>query len=186
MKRCSKCKLELPLSDFTRIKSGEEGLRPRCQGCIREDKRIAYAANPIPAREAILRYQDRHPESLERKRQTQPNRSSWYLMYRYGITLADYDRILVNQGGECANPGCRKTPPVDRRFHVDHDHRCCPGRNSCGKCIRGLLCPPCNQALGMAQDDATRLEGLAIYVRQYRNRSDSTYDGDNLHFAGLV
>ena len=27
---------------------------------------------------------------------------------------------------------------------VDHDHACCPGQMSCGRCIRGSICQPCN------------------------------------------
>ncbi|MFE3547411.1 endonuclease domain-containing protein [Streptomyces kronopolitis] len=30
-------------------------------------------------------------------------------------------------------------------LHLDHDHTCCPGKGeSCGQCIRGLLCWGCN------------------------------------------
>lgn len=37
---------------------------------------------------------------------------------------------------------------ADAVFHIDHDHSCCNGGTSCGKCIRGLLCRSCNMSLG--------------------------------------
>src|SRR6266496_914731 len=36
---------------------------------------------------------------------------------------------------------------------IDHDHDCCPGSASCGKCIRGFLCGLCNSAIGMLNND---------------------------------
>lgn len=36
-------------------------------------------------------------------------------------------------------------------LHIDHDHSCCPGNYSCGKCLRGLLCPGCNSNLGWVE-----------------------------------
>jgi hypothetical protein len=34
--------------------------------------------------------------------------------------------------------------------HIDHDHDCCPGSYTCGKCVRGVLCAPCNRTLTTA------------------------------------
>lgn len=70
-----------------------------------------------------------------------------YLWSAYKITLEDYDRILASQGGVCMI--CKK-PPGKRNLAVDHDHSCCPGKTTCGKCIRGLLHAPCNGKLDWA------------------------------------
>lgn len=51
-----------------------------------------------------------------------------------------------------------------RDFCIDHDHACCPGTNTCGECVRGVLCGPCNTALGFARDDKARLESLVSYL----------------------
>lgn len=47
---------------------------------------------------------------------------------------------------------------------VDHDHRCCPGNRSCGKCVRGLLCYGCNVAAGLLGDDSDQVLKLAAYL----------------------
>lgn len=67
----------------------------------------------------------------------------YHLRTRYGLTAEQYDAILESQGGGCAICG-----RGDIQFTVDHDHACCPGKRSCGKCVRGILCTRCNQAIG--------------------------------------
>lgn len=95
------------------------------------------------------------------------NRSTG-LQRKFGITLTQYEEILDRQGGGCA--ACGRTESANGRFlAVDHDHACCPTDETCGGCIRGLLCNPCNLLLGLAQDDTARLAALARYI----NRSPS-------------
>ncbi|WP_108999255.1 endonuclease VII domain-containing protein [Streptomyces rishiriensis] len=66
----------------------------------------------------------------------------------YQITLPRRNAILRFQGDVCAL--CQEGLPIDHCpdavsfWHVDHDHRCCPPGGSCGRCVRGLLCLPCN------------------------------------------
>jgi hypothetical protein len=82
----------------------------------------------------------------------------------YGISAADYESMLATQGGGCAI--CSVPPEPDRRLYVDHDHRCCPGRRSCGECVRGLLCRHCNLALGQFGDDPNRVAQAAEYLKR--------------------
>lgn len=93
--------------------------------------------------------------------------SAYGLQYRNGITLDQYDELLAGQGGGCAICGKRK-PGGQGRFHVDHDHACCPGARSCGRCVRGLLCSRCNVGLGSFQDDVDRLTAAAAYLMTRR------------------
>jgi hypothetical protein len=74
--------------------------------------------------------------------------------------------MLAEQGGECL--GCRARPTVTgRKLYVDHDHACCPGPESCGECVRGLLCMVCNWVVGRVRDDAQTMERLASYLRAH-------------------
>jgi hypothetical protein len=88
-------------------------------------------------------------------------------MNRYGITQEQYDEFFRVQEGLCAI--CKKEP-IDESLSVDHDHSCCPTRDRCcGKCIRGLLCGPCNRMLGLADDDVERLAEAIAYLERQGN-----------------
>lgn len=118
------------------------------------------------------RLADLSPE--ERERRTQLNRD-WYrsnprpnaknveqhLKHRYGITPQDRERMLLNQGGCCYLCGDLLDLAQPRKVHVDHDHACCPGTKTCGKCIRGIACDPCNRGVGYFRDDPQRMRRVA-------------------------
>lgn len=82
--------------------------------------------------------------------------------YLYGLTAEDLDALMAAQGGVCAI--CGSQPDPVRGLDVDHDHACCPGKQSCGKCIRGLLCNSCNLAIGKLRDDPAMLRRAADYL----------------------
>lgn len=85
------------------------------------------------------------------------------LLRKYRITLEDYERLLQEQGGRCAI--CHATEcSTGKRFAVDHDHDCCPGQKTCGKCVRGLLCNNCNRLLGYLGDSVVRARSIAVYL----------------------
>ena len=63
----------------------------------------------------------------------------------------------------------------DVNFHVDHDHTCCPAQNSCGKCIRGIVCSRCNMLVdkyerGNIRKDNQRLPDIIKYLDKYKKR----------------
>ena len=79
--------------------------------------------------------------------------------YRYGITRQEMASLL--DGTLC--PICEtRTKNV-----IDHDHSCCPGRQSCGKCIRGALCRPCNATLENAVGE--RKKKVDLYLLNYES-----------------
>lgn len=83
-------------------------------------------------------------------------------LHYYGITAAQYDAMLERQGGGCAI--CGEQCTSGRRLAIDHDHTCCPGDKTCGKCVRGLLCGPCNQGIGKLKDSPRLLIAAASYL----------------------
>lgn len=88
-----------------------------------------------------------------------------YRLRKYNVTEAEYNAMLEKQGGVCAI--CGRTSGA-RRFHIDHDHSCCPGGGSCGECVRGLLCGNCNSGLGQFKDDPEVLHSAIEYIKRYR------------------
>lgn len=87
------------------------------------------------------------------------------LVRTYGLTLDEYRRMLDSQNGGCAI--CGQSNPGGRALAVDHDHACCPGAKTCGKCIRALLCDRCNRMLGLAQDSRDLLASAGWYLRKH-------------------
>lgn len=78
---------------------------------------------------------------------------------RYGV---DPQELYLKQDGRCAI--CSE-PFGESSPCVDHDHNCCPDRlKSCGKCVRGLLCNPCNKGIGFFNDNPARLLEAAKYL----------------------
>lgn len=94
-----------------------------------------------------------------------PEKVRKYQLKRYNISLEDYNKLLDDQDNKCAI--CQRTFTQDDIICVDHDHKCCPGKNSCGKCIRGLLCKSCNFLLGNSGDNATVLLQASKYIEKY-------------------
>lgn len=90
------------------------------------------------------------------------------LRVKYGITLVQLEQMVSNQDSRCAI--CLREFTEDRVPNVDHDHDCCPGEMTCGKCIRGVLCRRCNHVLlGAANDDPQLLRRAANHVERVQS-----------------
>ena len=101
----------------------------------------------------------------ERSRQYRIGKELELELKRFSMTLEQYNDMLSKQDHKCLI--CFE-PEKNRRLSIDHDHDCCAGRNSCGKCVRGLLCNNCNNGLGRFKDDAEKLRRAAQYLESFR------------------
>jgi hypothetical protein len=117
----------MPYKNREEEKAWQSKWRKKNAKRLRQKEREAYAKNPRPSQSATMKY-------------------------KYGITYDEYDLLLEKQGGGCGICGS-KIPGGRGRFHIDHDHSCCPTEKTCGKCVRGLLCAHCNTKLGMLESD---------------------------------
>lgn len=72
----------------------------------------------------------------------------------YGLENGEFDRLMLCQDEKCA--ACQD--PIGPDCHVDHDHAT--------GIVRGLLCGPCNPALGHLKDDPSRTARLLEYLER--------------------
>lgn len=134
---CTKCDVSKDETFFTRRKTHRPGkLVSVCTPC-----KVAYNSQ----------YRKENSEkvaNIERKSKFKK---------QYGITLEDYNEMLVKQNGTCAicktdTPNCRT-----KFFAVDHCH-------TTGK-VRGLLCSSCNRGLGLFKDNVCSLLKAIDYLK---------------------
>lgn len=92
-------------------------------------------------------------------------RRQYHLNKIYGITIEQYNELFDKQNGCCAICGKHQTEN-EKALAVDHDHSCCDGQKSCGKCIRGLLCSNCNRGLGLFKDNEEVLMRALNYIKR--------------------
>ncbi len=122
--------------------------RKKCGSCNHLDNKLR------PKKHATLEDKQKAVFASHRKRTCK----------KYGLTVEAYDAIWAAQDGMCA--ACHRTEAEAglQKLCVDHDHACCPGKRSCGKCVRALLCSDCNRALGILNDDPRRIADLQFYI----------------------
>lgn len=139
MKTCSKCHTARPTSDFHASAPAPDGLRSDCKSCVREYQRGRSGA-----------------------------RADYLRAARYGLSPEAYAELIEASGEAC--PICEELFSVsdfNSNRVIDHDHACCPGKSTCGECVRGLLCRQCNMALGKFEqsgDAVAMLERAITYL----------------------
>jgi hypothetical protein len=124
-----------------------------------KDCREAGVTTARPAVHPGPRCATHHRQEQRRKRLAASGR---HVQRTYGLTPDEYTRLYEAQGRRCAI--CRRATGATKRLAVDHDHGCCPGPTSCGKCVRGLVCGPCNDVLAHARDDADYFRRAIRYL----------------------
>lgn len=139
MKKCSRCKKVKPESDFA--KGSKEGsLHSYCRDCVREHR---------------SEWNEQNADRVTAQR----------LYANYRLRPEDLARMLEEQGFKCLI--CPKEFDLSKRgsFQIDHDHSCCPGKTSCGYCVRGLLCPQCNRSMWWAEKYASEYKAYLSMPR---------------------
>lgn len=101
----------------------------------------------------------RKREPWTKERRTACSRKT-SLKKKYGLSIDDYNQILLRQQGVCAICASPPSGRGNRAFlAVDHDHL------SGG--VRGLLCHKCNSGIGLLNDDPCLIDKARAYLLAY-------------------
>jgi recombination endonuclease VII len=119
-----------------------------------------------PCLQANRDYNNAKQREYQQQPEPRRRRLESYRKYRTGLTPEAFAELIESQDGRCAICGS-PDPGGHGNWHADHDHACCPGVRSCGKCLRGALCAGCNMALGLFHDDLGRLRSAIAYLESY-------------------
>ena len=179
MKTCTKCGSNGP---FYKDKSTKDGLTYTCRNCIRNraDEWVAknpeqvkhnhdawVTAHPESTKEYLTRHIENDSKAYSAKRAVYLRRSR--LKTKYGITEAEWDIVFKEQNGLCCICLCN-LPTNKSKCATDHDHE--SGKR------RGILCMPCNLALGGFKDNSILLRHAVDYLEEWkRNHASEQAEG---------
>lgn len=161
------CAQEKPLEAFSWRNRADGERQTRCKACFAEANRQSRARNLEKTRARDRAYHDanRAHRNAERRRRYEAEDPAARRVKRaaatFGITIEQYNEMLIRQDGVCAicrSEETRTRAGTIRALCVDHDHET--------GAVRGLLCGLCNCLLGYAQDDRTRLLAAVNYLKE--------------------
>jgi len=111
-------------------------------------------------------YHNKSNSYLGKDRRCKPcsteRRHEYHLMSEYNLTVEEYDNMLNEQGGTCANEACNYGLDDDHKLYVDHCHKT--------GTVRGLLCLWCNSAEGYLKGSPEVAQGLINYMKKHNNK----------------
>ena len=84
---------------------------------------------------------------------------------RYGLSIEDYNNLLIKQHGVCAicfkpETTIHGTSKRVQPLAIDHN-------KETGK-VRGLLCSKCNTAIGLLDESCERAQALIAYLESFK------------------
>jgi len=133
---------------------------------IRAYKREVYHRNVERSRAQQTEWREANPEKIEARRAAYRERGRMnYIRRTYGLEPDQYFGLYDRQEGRCAICLCdlpRDRPTREQMKagvlapHVDHCHDT--------GAIRGILCGPCNQGLGLLRESVANLARAVDYL----------------------
>jgi len=125
MQTCGTCGVEKNDEDF-HWKVFNSRRSNKCKQCAKEYKAKYYKANTDKIKAQTKAWREENGKAGA----------------RYRLSNKEFAELFDRFDGKCWLCRLREAKVID------HDHACCPGDWTCGKCVRGALCVGCNTRLG--------------------------------------
>ena len=120
-----------------------------------------YEKNKDKIKEVKKEYREKNKDKIKEYYEKNKDKiKESRLMRKYGLSLEDYEKMLVSQKYIC--PICKEKLDINenngKRIVVDHDHNT--------EAVRGLIHANCNSLLGFAGDNNKILLNAKEYLEQ--------------------
>jgi len=146
-KICTKCLTEQDISNFPKHKKYRGGHSTWCRKCLSVQSTNWAKNNREKARIIEQKTRAKHPFT----------RVNAKFKARYGITLAEYEKMSIRQQDKCLICDKHKSANKNGKLFVDHCHSTMK--------VRGLLCDDCNKGIGLFRDDPSLMLKAMEYLK---------------------
>lgn len=183
-KQCTSCKQDKLPNQFYKAKDQKDGLDYYCKECrntntinsheLKSKKcSVDDCTKPNYAKEYCRVHYERVRRNGSINRKTNISVLEPYrikeITHRYHVDIEWYRANVMGPCQIC------KEKPYQAPLHIEHDHACCGGSGSCGKCIRGLVCASCNSHVrhwdkGTIRKDNRFYDSIKEYIHNYEQR----------------
>lgn len=151
--KCTKCKELLSLTKFRTRKESSTGYQYWCKECEYKSNKLRYEKTHIkiiPTKESM--------ESKLRIKQEKDKRRM--LLYRYNMTLEEYNVMYEKQDKKCLICNIEFPLGTLKGLCVDHDH--------ITNKVRALLCTSCNTLLGKIENNPAIIKNIECYISNFK------------------
>lgn len=173
-KKCSSCKLTLPITEYTKNKTRKDGLSHDCKKCKAKKAKSRHAV--LKRRKKIKLPKTQICQDCKQKKppsefHNSKDRASGLYGYckectkwkkvktLYGITKEEWLALFKKQGECCGS--CGTKDPGKQGWVTDHRHI----KDGEKIVVRGILCHGCNTSEGLLGSDPDRCIRLAKYLQ---------------------